>query len=191
MGRYVVREAIDLSVEAIQWFPGVPVPGVAEDPGGVSAYCVLTDDGAVTRIVPGDWVVTTPGPTRHVLSRDVFARIYAQAPDAAPPEGDGRRDWLGDQRARRAARAASEGAAPLWSGERPRVVPTAAGREHLDAGKDKPPLRVSPVFVNYICHLTGCPAIKGPGDPACTCGAIAFRDAVSASAEFLTPDGTP
>ena len=72
-------------VEAEQWFPGKCVPGVTEvvyDPGDGSTvssgygHCV-TIHGQVTRVTPGDFVITEPGGNFHYPCKpDIFNASY-------------------------------------------------------------------------------------------------------------------
>ena len=74
-----------MEIEALQWFPGVHVPGVTEvvhDPGDGSTvsngygHCV-TIHGEPTKVVPGDWVITEPDGVHHYPCKpDIFERRW-------------------------------------------------------------------------------------------------------------------
>jgi hypothetical protein len=91
-------------VRAVQWFPGVVVPGVLEravsdpfiTPDGRTwyAYGITTGRNGYDVVHPGDWVVQhdTDG-SLAVCRHDVFVQSYEPAdatpPGPVPPPGDG------------------------------------------------------------------------------------------------------
>jgi hypothetical protein len=84
-----------VEVEAAQWFPGTDIPGVFGEreatpggnglsPEGPMAF-VRTIHGQVTRIAPGDWVVTEPDGQHHYpVKPDIFEATYEPVSSSSP-----------------------------------------------------------------------------------------------------------
>jgi hypothetical protein len=76
-------------VEAEQWFPGKQVSGVTEvifsdGPNGATKSCgyghCVTIHGEVTKVSPGDWVITEPDGEHHYPCKDeIFRATYDPA----------------------------------------------------------------------------------------------------------------
>ena len=77
-----------IEVEAVQWFPGVEIPGLEHVPGGHASdgsiwpdYAwVKTINGHPAKVRPGDWVITESDGVHHYpCTAEEFARIYEPA----------------------------------------------------------------------------------------------------------------
>jgi hypothetical protein len=72
-------------IEAVQWFPGVPVEGVIEGPyisGDEQLYAARcpTLEG-VFGVTPGDWIITGVQGEKYPCKPDIFAQTYDRAED--------------------------------------------------------------------------------------------------------------
>lgn len=75
-------------VEAVQWFPGAAVAGVADESfghaGGASLLAVpphafLTNGRQRLTVFAGDWVITEGSGRQHICQDDLFTQNYALA----------------------------------------------------------------------------------------------------------------
>lgn len=76
-------------IDAVQWFPGIPVEGVVEKDTGDAITEVLgiirTLEGDMT-VMPGDWIITGVKGEKYPCKPDIFAATYEPANSAAPPQ---------------------------------------------------------------------------------------------------------
>lgn len=72
-----------VTVEAVQWFPGVRHPGLVGDTGrvygdgGEYPAVVRTAHGHLTPVAPGDWIIAEPdGRGYYPCKPDIFEATY-------------------------------------------------------------------------------------------------------------------
>jgi hypothetical protein len=89
MPRYRQKPVV-VEVEAVQWFPGTTVPGVAPNYGNCGdPDRVYTSDGRTVLLNPGDWVVAQPdGRGYVVMDERTFARLFEPVAEPADVGGN-------------------------------------------------------------------------------------------------------
>jgi hypothetical protein len=91
-----VRQPAD-PVEAVQWFPGLPVAGISDElpghpgspdllPSPPHAYLV-TPKGRFT-VFASDWIITEPTGTQHVCHDSLFRQSYQPVEENLPEDSE-------------------------------------------------------------------------------------------------------
>ena len=74
-------------IEAEQWFPGKPMPGVYfrvdDDTASMSSGYINTLEGTM-RVSAGDWVITGVAGEKYPCKPDIFAKTYEPVSEEQP-----------------------------------------------------------------------------------------------------------